>query len=148
MAKNAATGSGTGNQVIGKVFIIYWTVKAVAPDGTVRILAPNSPVFADDKIITDSDGSVSIMLDGPPPTQLDLGRLTEIVLDEDVLAGAPPAAVAEATAEAQQVQEALLQGDQPIELEATAAGGAGDTGGGHPVAEFNYTGREATPGMR
>lgn len=43
MAKNAATGSGTGNQVIGKVFIIYGTVKAVAPDGTVRILALNSP---------------------------------------------------------------------------------------------------------
>ena len=58
MAKNAATGSGTGNQVIGKVFIIYGTVKAVAPDGTVRILAPNSPVFCRRKIITESDGSV------------------------------------------------------------------------------------------
>ena len=144
MAKNAATGSG--NQVVGKVFIIYGTVKAVAPDGTVRILAPNSPVFANDKIITDSDGSISIMLDGPPPTQLDLGRLTEIVLDEDVYAGATPGAVAEATAEAQQVQEALLQGDQPIELEATAAGGAGDTGGGHPIVMFDLTGSEVTPG--
>src|SRR4030042_5013160 len=97
MAKNAATGSGTGNQVIGKVFIIYGTVKAVAPDGTVRILAPNSPIFANEKIITESDGSISIMLDGPPPTQLDLGRMTEIVLDEDVYAGATPAAVTDAT---------------------------------------------------
>src|SRR4030042_5542263 len=108
MAKNAATGSGTGNQVIGKVFIMYGTVKAVAPDGTVGILAPNSPVFADDKIITESDGSISIMLDGPPPTQLDLGRTTEIVLDQDVYAGAAPEAATETTAEAQQIQENLL----------------------------------------
>lgn len=146
MAKNAATGSGTGNQVIGKVFIIYGTVKAVAPDGTVRILAPNSPVFADEKIITESDGSVSIMLDGPPPTQLDLGRMSEVVLDEDVYAGAAPEAVTEATAEAQQIQEALLQGDQPIELEATAAGGAAGAGGGHPIVIFGLTGNEVTPG--
>jgi hypothetical protein len=146
MAKNAATGSGTGNHVIGKVFIIYGTVKAVASDGTVRILAPNSPVFADEKIITDSDGSVSIMLDGTPPTQLDLGRMTEIVLDEDVYGGAAPEAVTEATAEAQQIQQTLLQGDQPIELEATAAGGAAGAGGGHPIVIFGLTGEEVTPG--
>ncbi|MFH0882040.1 MAG: retention module-containing protein, partial [bacterium] len=125
---------------------IYGTVKAVAPDGTVRVLAPNSPVFADEKIITDSDGSVSIMLDGPPPTQLDLGRMTEMVLDQDVYAGATPEAVTESTAEAEKIQEALLQGDQPIELEATAAGGAGDTGGGHPIVNFALTGSEVTPG--
>ena len=71
MAKNAVSGNGTGNQVIGKVLIIYGTAKAVAPDGTMRILAPNSPVFADEKIITESDGSVSIMprRSSPDPTR-------------------------------------------------------------------------------
>src|SRR4030042_1212449 len=145
MAKTAST-AGTGNQVIGKVFIIYGTVKALAPDGTVRILAPNSPIFANDKIITESDGSISIMLDGPPATQIDLGRITEIVLDEDVYAGAAPEVVTEATAEAEKIQEALLQGEQPIELEATAAGGAAGAGGGHPIVNFALTGDEVTPG--
>ena len=145
MAKNAATGSGTVHQVIGKVFIIYGTVKAVSPDGTVRLLAPNSPVFADDKIITESDGSVSIMLDTQPPTQLDLGRMTEMVLDEDVYGGVAPQAATEATAEAQQIQEALLQGEQPIDLEATAAG-VTSAGGTHPITVFALTGEEVTPG--
>ncbi|MBA4385432.1 MAG: hypothetical protein C0410_11900, partial [Anaerolinea sp.] len=145
MAKNAEIGSGAGNQVIGKVFILYGTVKAVAPDGTMRILAPNSPVFADETIITESDGSASIMLDGPPPTQLDLGRMTEIVLDEDVYAGVSSEVVAEATADAQKIQEALLQGDQPIILDETAAGGPLGAGGGHPIVNFALDGKEVTP---
>ena len=47
---------------------------------------------------------------------------------------------------AQQIQEALLQGDQPIELEATAAGGDAGAGGGHPIVIFGLTGSEVTPG--
>ena len=94
MAK-IAKAAGTENQVVGKVFILYGTVQAVSPDGTVRVLAPNSPIYADEHIITGSDGSVSIQFDGPPVTQLDLGRMTEIVIDEDVYAGVTPEAVSE-----------------------------------------------------
>ena len=57
---------GAGNQVVGKVVILYGTVKAISPDGTVRLLMPNSPVFANDRIVTESDGNVSIMFDGTP----------------------------------------------------------------------------------
>ena len=145
MAK-IAKAAGTENQVVGKVFILYGTVKAVSPDGTERVLAPNSPIYADDHIITGSDGSVSIQFDGPPVTQLDLGRMTEIVIDEDVYAGVVPEVVSEAAAEAEQVQQSLLEGDQPIELEATAADGTTGAGGGHPVVNFALTGGEVTPG--
>ena len=145
MAEIAKT-AGTENQVVGKVFILYGTVKAIAQDGTERILAPNSPVYADERIITGSDGSVSIQFDGPPVTQLDLGRMTEIVIDQDVYAGVTPEVVSEAAAEAEQVQQSLLEGDQPIELEATAAGGATGAGGGHPVVNFALDGGAVTPG--
>ena len=114
---------GAGNQVVGKVVILYGTVKAISPDGTVRLLMPNSPVFANDRIVTESDGNVSIMFDGTPPTQMDLGRMSNVAIDEDVYAGVTPGVTSDAAAEIEQIQKALLAGDQPIELEAPAAGG-------------------------
>jgi len=133
--------AGTEHPVVGKVLILYGTVKAVSPDGAVRLLAPNSPVYADDRIITGGDGSVSIQFAGPPVTQLDLGRMTEIVVDEDVYAGVTPEAVSESTADAEQVQQSI-EGDQEIDLEATAAGGSTGAGGGHPVVNFILDGNE------
>ncbi|MCE5264166.1 MAG: retention module-containing protein [Deltaproteobacteria bacterium] len=132
----------TEQPVVGKVFILYGTVQAVSPDGTVRLLAPNSPIFADDHVITGGDGSVSIQFAGPPVTQLDLGRMTEIVVDQDVYAAATPEAISESTADADQVNQTLLEGDQTIELEATAAGGSTGAGGGHPVVNFTLDGNE------
>ena len=139
MAKTAKAASGA----IGKVAIIYGEVKAIAPDGTVRILGPNSLVFADDQIITGADGSVSLILDGTPPIHLDLGRMSQITLDEDVYGG--PASAADAAAQAEQAQQALLAGEQPIEPEAPAAGGEASSGGGHPVVNNSLTGAEVTP---
>ncbi|MCX5831859.1 MAG: hypothetical protein NT140_08235 [Deltaproteobacteria bacterium] len=132
-SSESTTGTAAGSQTVGKVFIQYGTAKAVAADGTERALAPNSPIFAHDQIITDSDGSVSIMIDGhdgAPATQLDLGRMSHVTIDEDVYAGAAPGVTADATAEADKIQQALLAGDQPIDLDATAAGGDGGAGGG------------------
>ncbi|MFO8113473.1 MAG: hypothetical protein R6T92_13295 [Desulfosalsimonadaceae bacterium] len=96
-----------GSQIIGKVIILYGTVKAIAADGTERILGPNSDVYANERIVTDSGGSVSIMLNGPPPTQLDLGRMSDVLLDEDVYAGA------EQVAGRQQLQIEPAQGEPP-----------------------------------
>ena len=39
----ASIGHTPGTHVIGKVSILYGTVKAVSPDGTVRVLAPTVP---------------------------------------------------------------------------------------------------------
>src|SRR5512138_818412 len=108
------TGSGAGNQVVGKVIILYGTVKAISPDGTVRLLAPNSPIFANDRIVTESDGNVSIMFDGTPPSQMDLGRMSNVAIDEDVYAGVSPSVTSDAAAEFAQIEKALMAGDQPI----------------------------------
>jgi len=73
-------------QVIGKVAILQSQVQVIAMDGAVRTLFSNSVVFANDHIVTGRDGSLSLFIIGNPPTQLDIGRMTETVLDEDVYA--------------------------------------------------------------
>ncbi|MGB9081301.1 MAG: retention module-containing protein, partial [Desulfuromonadaceae bacterium] len=146
MATNTRVpAAGTGNEVVGKVVILYGTVKAISPDGTIRLLMPNSPIFANDRIVTESDGNVSVMFDGTPPTQMDLGRMSNVVVDEDVYAGGVSSVASDAAAEAEQIQKALMAGDQPIDLEATAAGGDTGVGGGHPVFVVDVTGAEVTP---
>ena len=140
-----ATAAGLGSQVVGKVSILFGTVEAVAPDGAVRILEPNSPIYADEQIITGTDGSVSIQFDGHPELQLDLGRMTEIVIDEHIYAGVKPEAVSEAAAEAERIQESLLEGGKPIELEATAAGEGTGAGGTHTVFTLAPDGLTVTP---
>jgi VCBS repeat-containing protein len=134
------------NQAIGKVFILHGTVKAVAADGTVRMLEPNSLVYAHERIVTESDGNVSIMLDGPPPSQIDLGRMSDVLLNEDVYAGVTPEVVKDASAEAadaEKIQEAL-EGEGEIELDATAAGLSG-AGGGVTLVKFDAEGNEISP---
>jgi VCBS repeat-containing protein len=138
--------TAAGSHPIGKVFILQGTAKAVATDGAVRVLGPNSIIYADERIITESDGAVSIMLDGPPPAQIDLGRMSDVLLNEDVYAGATPEVVKDASTDADKIQEALAQGDQPIELDATAAGGGAGAGGSHTLANFALDGSEVSPG--
>ena len=145
MAKfNNPIPSDTGHQVTGKVAILYGTVKAISPDGTVRLLKVNSPVFADDRIITGDDGSVSIVFD-KFNSQLDLGRMSDVVIDQDVYAGISDQATADASAQQEAIQAALLAGDQPIVLDATAAGGELSAGGGHPVYAVTPDWGEVTP---
>jgi hypothetical protein len=131
------SGTTTGNQEVGKVFIIYGSAKAISMDGTERLLGPNSPIFAFDRIITESDGNLSITFNDPAQTQIDIGRMSDIVIDEDVYSGSEidPAEVA---IEVEELQEAILAEDfdPTVELEAPAAGGSAATGGGHPVPDF------------
>ena len=132
------TGTETGNQVVGHVAILYGTVKAISPDGTERLLTLNSPIFANDTIVTESDGRVSIVMDDAAQSQIDLGRMSEVVIDEDIYQGASSEEISDAATEVEQIQEALLAEDfdPTLELEAAAAGGDAAAGGGHPVADF------------
>ena len=144
MAETTNTQGSGVNQVIGKVFILYGKVKAIALDGTVRVLEVNSPVFAMERIVTESDGSVSIFIDGTPPVQIDIGRMSDIMMDEDIYAGVGAEEIAAATAEVDEIQ-AMLEGEGDIELDATAAGGTADSGGGHETVVFELTGEEVAP---
>ena len=122
----------TANLLVGKVAILYGNVKALASDGTERVLAVNSPIFAHDRIMTGSDGMVSIVIDDAARTHIDIGRMSDVVIDEDIFAGISGAEAAEAAAEVEQIQELLLaEGDTfdpTTELEAPAAGGEEQAG--------------------
>jgi T1SS-143 domain-containing protein len=144
-AAPVAAKGAVGHQAIGKAVIVYGEVKVIAADGTVRILKPNSLVFADDQIITGSDGTVSILLDGNPPMHIDLGRMSQITLDEDVYGSGHPTTTADAAADAARIQQLLTQGDQPIQSESPAAGGEASAGGGHPIVNLALTGNIIDP---
>ena len=144
----ANTIPGTTNQAaIGKVVILQGQVQAAAMDGTVRALSPNSVVYANDQIITGSDGNLSLFIIGNPPTQLDIGRMSNVTLDEDVYAPVSEIPSTDTAAEVASLQEALLRGEDITQMEATAAGpGAGGAlGGAHPTVNFGLTANEVTP---
>jgi T1SS-143 domain-containing protein len=141
--KQIVESSTASQEPVGKVFIVYGTAKALSTDGTSRVLAPNSPIFAQDQILTESDGRLSIVFNDSANTQLNLGRMSDIVIDEDVY-NTDTVDLAEETSKVQEVQEALLAEDfdPTTELPAPAAGDLGDSsdGGGHPIVEFEATG--------
>lgn len=145
------TQNENGNQAVGKALIVYGSVQAQTPDGAIRILQPNSPIFANDRIITGGDGMISIVFGDPGNTQLDLGRMSDVQIDEDVFQGNIPADINDATAEVEKIQQALLDGnlDPTVDLEAAAAGPAAaavaSAGGGHDYVKFDLTGEEVTP---
>ncbi|WP_051305918.1 retention module-containing protein [Desulfogranum mediterraneum] len=133
-------------QQVGTSFIVYGTVKAVGEDGFERLLAPNSPVFANERIVTGPDGSISIVFaDGE--IQLDLGRMSEVVLDEEVFAGEESAGDGAATVEDIQLALEDETFDPTLQLEPPAAGGAaaGEGGGGRKIVSLTPDQLEVTP---
>jgi len=135
----AENTSGTGSQQVGRVVILYETAKAVSVDGTERLLAVESPIFANDRIITEGEGRVSIVIDDDVQTQIDLDGRNEILIDEDIFGGAGSAEIAEAAADAEEVQEAFFIQDIDLtaEPETDATDSVVNAGGGHEVADFD-----------
>ena len=68
-------------QPIGKAFIVYGTVKAVAANGTERLLAPNSPIFAGERIVTGlALNDSQLLLAGAIPA-IALALLSEVLFE-------------------------------------------------------------------
>ena len=133
-------------QVVGKAFIVYGTVKAESSDGLVRQLAPNDPIYADDRIITNDGSSISIQFNGEGVTQLDLGRMTNMVIDHDVYGSVVIGDNTDITAQVTDIQKSILDGSGDIQLDATAAGGDIGAGGGHTTFDLSLTGQEGLVG--
>lgn len=73
--------------VIGQALLVSGTVRVESVNGVSQLLKPNSPVHLDDRIDTGSGGEVSIVLNDSDATQLDLGRMSQMIVDDDVLGG-------------------------------------------------------------
>lgn len=142
----------TDGNPVGTIKMIVGTVNAQSPDGTIRILHVNSPVFFNDLIITGQEGMVSIAFNDGSGGQMELGRMAEVLLDEDVLQAGAPEEIGDSELSVEEMQQALLAGDfdPTAELEATAAGPAGPTGGGagggHTPFVAELIGQETSPG--
>jgi len=151
MATGTSLPAGAGAQVVGKVQIIHGTVKAQAADGTVRVLQANDPIFANERIITGTDGMIAIAFGDAANTRLDLGRMSDVLIDEDVFSGEAPADLGDAAAEVASIQQALTNEnfDPTTDLEAPAAGAAAaditPAGGSHDYVKFDLTAEELTP---
>ena len=136
------------SQTIGKVFIVYGTVKAVTPSGLERVLAPNSPIHAGERIVTGPDGMVAITFTGGG--HLDLGRMSDVLIDEDVYAGAGSDGPADSVAQVDEIQSALEDGDSDptTDLPPPAAGpgvAGGPRGGGRQIVVFEPDQMAVTP---
>jgi len=130
-------------------------VKAIAVDGTERLLQVGDTVLLNEEIITGDVGSVSIWLsDG---TKLDLAQNTNTLLNDNVFKQGSGETLlnpvqSSAEDEVAAIQQALAddQTFDPTKLEATAAGGtpsgtAGPSGGGHSIVGVDYLNPVQTP---
>ena len=93
------SGTGSAGNPVGQAFVAMGEVRAIAPDGSIRLLEPNSPIFFNEKIVTGGDGRVSILFPDGNAAMLTLGRNSEIVIDEDVVDSGGPDEISDAVSE-------------------------------------------------
>lgn len=75
---------------IGHALVVHGTVHAESINGVSTLLQPNSPIFIHDTIDTGSDGALSIVFSDNAAPQLDLDRMTTMIIDDDVVGGSLP----------------------------------------------------------
>ena len=98
---------------IGQAVVVHGTVHAESVNGVSTVLQPNSPIFINDAIDTGSDGALSIVFSDNAAPQLDLDRMTTMIIDDDVLGNALPD-LGDVSVESGIVQD-LLQNWEAIE---------------------------------
>ena len=137
----------------GTVTSLTGVVKAIATDGTERILRVGDGVFADEQVVTGDAGTIAIEFnDG---SMMDLGRNAQSILDEETLNlefDVKPKDTAVAEDEVLATQAALLQDrnfDPTADLPAPAAGattvaGAGEDDG-FSIVQIDYSEPRMTP---
>lgn len=149
--ENTTPQNITENQAVGKALLVSGQVQAQSPDGALRPVEANGTIFANDRIITGTDGRISIVFGDSGQSRLDLGRMSDVIIDEDVFQADAPVDLNEVTAEVERIQQALLDENfDPTEgLPAPAAGPAAaavaGAGGSIDYVKFELTGAEVTP---
>ncbi len=75
---------------VGLALVVQGSVRVQSTNGVTRVIEPNSEIYLDDRIETGSSGAVSIVLGYAEGAQLDLGRMSHMIVDEDVMGGTLP----------------------------------------------------------
>ncbi len=134
-----------GAGAVGIVRVVFGTVKAVANDGSERILHLGDRVYANELISTSDLSGVSIEFRNGG--RVDLGRDSEAMLDSDVY-GPTDVDGAELASSIDAAQQAILAGADPAAvLAAPAAGGGGDdlSSAVNPPPVIERIGPQVTP---
>jgi len=153
MFSNNTTSNQAEINKIGTVKLIIGQVSVRNSDGTISSLHVNSPIFLNDTVVTGENGMVSILFNDTAQTQLDLGRSSTVLIDEDIYPeNEGPALMSNMAADAEAIQETILAGtfDPTTDLPATAAGGptaaaTADGGGGQVLYIEELTAQTVTP---
>jgi len=135
----------------GIVKLLIGEVKAVAVDGTERLLHVGEKVLLNEQIITGDAGSIAI--DFTDGTRMDLGRGSSTMLTTDLLStnAETVQSVSSAENEVEAIQQALAddQTFDPSKLAAPAAGGVQETQSleddGQSIVEVDYLNPAMTP---
>ena len=119
----------SGSQVIGTAVLVYGQVRVESTDGVSRIIQPNNFIKLDDRIDTGQDGSVSIVLNDDSNSQLDLGQMTQMVIDQDVFGGSEIDELSDVAVEPGLAQEVLQNWDafEPVTAFETGSALVGET---------------------
>lgn len=75
---------------VGQALIVDGTVKVDSVNGMSSVLQPNGQIFLGDRIDTGNNGEALIILNDGDHTQLNLGSMSEVCIDDDVVAGSLP----------------------------------------------------------
>ncbi len=75
---------------VGLAVVVQGSVRVKSADGVIKVIEPNAQIFLDDHIDTGSGGAVSIVWNDSAAGQLDLGRMSSTIIDEDVAGGTLP----------------------------------------------------------
>lgn len=134
----------------GIVLAISGVVKAIANDGTERMLQVGDRVSANEQILTGDTGTIAIEFsDG---SNMDLGRNTNVTLNDEIFHSGRSQSVVDAQDEVAAIQQALLEGESfdPSKLAAPAAGIATvedevADDAGISIVDVKYLAPDATP---
>ena len=137
--------SATSGKAVGFVLTIEGGVRAQSIDGQERPLKVGDPIFNGDTIVTNGSGAVIIeFLDG---NNIEIGneKIVEIT-DEVVTDKENQELVAEAAAEAEALQQAILAGLDPTQIqEAPAVGDTTEAQGAIAIANIDRDNETSQP---
>jgi len=129
---------------IGIIKTVIGTTVAKAIDGSQRPLQAGDIVFQNETIVTGQFGAVEIQL--PDGSLIDLGRSSETVLDPAILEVKAAEQSANAD-EIEEIQEAILAGEDPTQNADPTAAGPNEPGGneGTTIVQVQHHAPETTP---
>lgn len=100
--------TSSGTPAIGTALVVYGSVKVESTDGVTKTIQPNEQIKLADRVDTGQDGSITVVFNNDADN-LELGRMTDMVIDQDVFQAGDDLDLANVTVAPELLQD-ILQG--------------------------------------